>query len=89
MTNEGNGDRCGRRSQNFMEENAVKDITSKGLKNFRDIGGVNSSEGYTVRKGMIYRSDALCNLSDDDFETLQNKCHISLVVDLRTDVERG
>ena len=67
----------------------MKDIMTKGLRNFRDIGGVNSSEGYTVRKGMIYRSDALCNLSDEDFENLQNKCHISLVVDLRTDVERG
>jgi protein-tyrosine phosphatase len=54
--------------------------------NFRDLGGLKTKDGKTVRKGMIYRSDNLSKLESDQFQQF-NALRISSVYDLRTDHE--
>ncbi|PSL31345.1 tyrosine-protein phosphatase [Dyadobacter jiangsuensis] len=54
--------------------------------NFRDLGGLKTKEGRTVRKGMIYRSDNLSKLETKQFDQF-NALRIASVYDLRTDHE--
>lgn len=55
--------------------------------NFRDIGGYRTVDGHRVRRGLIYRSDQLNFLSDDDLARM-DALGIRLVADLRTEGER-
>ena len=54
--------------------------------NFRDLGGLKTRDGKTVRKGMIYRSDNLSKLETGQFGQF-NDLRIASVYDLRTDHE--
>lgn len=54
--------------------------------NFRDLGGLKTKDGKTVRKGFIYRSDNLSKLETGDFDAF-NALRIAAVYDLRTDHE--
>lgn len=54
--------------------------------NFRDLGGLKTKDGRTVRKGFIYRSDNLSKLETEDFGRF-NALRIATVYDLRTDHE--
>ncbi|MGW9630916.1 tyrosine-protein phosphatase [Agromyces sp. NPDC055520] len=58
-----------------------------GLYNFRDTGGMPLSQGCSTRSGVLYRCDALSNLSAtglDEFAATD----IGVIVDFRTPVER-
>jgi protein-tyrosine phosphatase len=59
----------------------------EGAANFRDIGGYATADGRHVRKGVVYRSNQLSDLTANDFERL-NALGIKLVCDFRTDGER-
>lgn len=59
-----------------------------GAPNFRDLGGYPTDKGFRVRKGLLYRSESLSELTDRDLETLR-KLGIRLVCDLRSDQERS
>ncbi|GHJ45115.1 phosphotyrosine protein phosphatase [Catellatospora sp. TT07R-123] len=54
--------------------------------NFRDAGGVPTADGAAVRPGLLYRSDALCDLAEADREAYA-ALGIRTVVDLRKQVE--
>jgi protein-tyrosine phosphatase len=54
--------------------------------NFRDIGGLKTRDGKTVKWGRIYRSDNLSELKSKEFDEFE-KMHIKTVYDLRTDHE--
>ncbi len=58
-----------------------------GTSNFRDVGGYATVDGKRVRKGVLYRSDQLTNLSRNDLATL-SELGLSRVYDLRSDGER-
>ena len=58
-----------------------------GARNFRDIGGYQTTDGRTVRTGMVYRSAKLSELTDADLQRLV-ELGITLDVDLRNVVER-
>ncbi len=58
-----------------------------GAKNFRDVGGISTADGRTVRRGLLYRSDVLSHLSDADLRVLET-LGLKTVVDLRTQRER-
>lgn len=51
--------------------------------NFRDIGGIKTQDGKTVKWGKIFRSDNLSGIKTSEFEKLSN-LHIHTVFDLRT-----
>ena len=63
-----------------------RNIQLEGATNFRDLGGYEASEGSKIRKGLIYRSDHLSNLTSSDFNVL-NKLGIKTVCDFRSDNE--
>jgi protein-tyrosine phosphatase len=58
-----------------------------GAANFRDLGGYETSDGLSLRWGVLYRSDALSQLSSADLEFLQ-KLGLRVVCDFRTEQER-
>jgi protein-tyrosine phosphatase len=62
-------------------------IVLQGAYNFRDLGGMKTADGKSVRWGQVFRSDALAQLTADDYVRL-NSLGISLVCDLRTREER-
>lgn len=65
---------------------AARYIGLKNTINFRDLGGLRTKDGRTVRKGFIYRSDNLSKLETEDFGKF-NALRIATVYDLRTDHE--
>ncbi len=65
----------------------VSTPTVTGALNFRDLGGIRTSDGHVLRSGMIFRSGELSHLTASDFDAL-SPLHIRYVFDLRTDSER-
>ncbi|MEM7250027.1 MAG: tyrosine-protein phosphatase [Pseudomonadota bacterium] len=63
-------------------------IELDGPSNFRDLGGSRGLDGRIVRRGRLYRSDALHRLSDKDIDQLRS-LEIRAVFDLRYGEERG
>ncbi|MFZ4894756.1 tyrosine-protein phosphatase [Plantibacter sp. Mn2098] len=57
-----------------------------GTANFRDIGGLPTSDGGSTRSGVLYRSDALHRLDDAGRASLA-ALGVATVVDLRSDAE--
>ncbi|MDH6679627.1 protein-tyrosine phosphatase [Rhodococcus sp. LBL1] len=62
-------------------------IRLEGAKNFRDIGGYETSDGRHVRTGLVFRSNKLSSLTDADLEKLTT-ANVTLDVDLRNMWER-
>lgn len=58
-----------------------------GAKNFRDVGGYTTTDGHTVRTGVVYRSNKLSELTDADVQSLSD-LGVTLDVDLRNGIER-
>jgi protein-tyrosine phosphatase len=58
-------------------------IEFDGPTNFRDLGGYETAAGRIVRRGRVYRSDALYGLDDDDIGRLQ-ALGLRLAFDLRS-----
>lgn len=54
-----------------------------GAANVRDLGGYRTSRALTVRHGLVFRGDALCNLSTADLDRIAS-LRLRAVVDLRT-----
>ncbi|WP_046469103.1 tyrosine-protein phosphatase [Allosalinactinospora lopnorensis] len=55
--------------------------------NFRDLGGHATSDGARVRRGLLYRADALAWLDDHDL-ALMERLGLRQVIDLRAALER-
>lgn len=68
---------------------ALKDrhIPLTGSKNFRDFGGYPTRCGSQVKRGLLFRSDGLWKLSDEDLATL-SPLGIQNICDLRRSRER-
>jgi len=66
---------------------AARHLALEGAYNFRDLGGMQTQDGKTVRWGQVFRSDVLAQLTAADYLRL-NAIGISLVCDLRTREER-
>ena len=76
--------------QALKEKDAVKEhqrqIKLDGQANFRDLGGYRTTDGRSVKWGLIYRSGQLNELSDADLAKLK-ELDIRTVVDLRGTAE--
>jgi protein-tyrosine phosphatase len=59
-----------------------------GAVNFRDIGGYDAGPGRRVRSGLVFRSDNLSGLTEDDLERF-DALGIRTVVDFRVAIERN
>lgn len=64
----------------------TRKLPLEGAHNFRDIGGLTTKDGRTVKKGLLYRSDDLHDLSEADIRLL---CSLGLksVIDYRNEQE--
>ena len=58
------------------------------LPNTRDLGGIKAKDGRVIKENMLIRSGALYGLSESDLDVLKSH-NLSLVVDLRTGLERN
>ncbi len=56
--------------------------------NVRDLGGLRTADGHTVRRGRVYRADGVQRLRDDDLERARG-LGLRTVIDLRTASEIG
>jgi protein-tyrosine phosphatase len=58
--------------------------------NFRDAGGYRTEDGKWVRMGLVYRSNGIEHLTDEELAQI-DRLHIKLVCDLRTaeEIRRG
>ena len=64
-----------------MSEARLVDLDGPG--NFRDLGGVATSDGGMVRTGRVFRSDSLSYLSRRDVGHLRDALGVRTVIDLR------
>ncbi len=55
----------------------------EGMNNARDLGGMVTTDGKKIRKGLFLRTDALDALTDDDVNRLKDQ-NVSIIIDLRT-----
>ena len=63
-------------------------IPLQGSANFRDIGGYSTTAGDRVRRGVVFRSGSLDELSEDDVPVLRS-LGVRAVADLRREPERA
>jgi protein-tyrosine phosphatase len=61
-----------------------------GAHNFRDLGGLPTEDGCRTRPGVLFRSDTVQELTEDDVDVLVHRLGLRLIVDLRgpAEVER-
>jgi protein-tyrosine phosphatase len=59
-----------------------------GVKNFRDLGGYQTSSGRTIRWGVLYRSDSLHKLTDADLKRLAS-LSLDRIIDFRAEYEKA
>lgn len=58
-----------------------------GAHNFRDLGGYTTADGRSVKWGVLYRSDSLADLTDDDLQFMA-RLGLQQVVDFRSPFEK-
>lgn len=68
-----------------LRTNAQRAVLLAGTRNTRDLGGLPVQGGY-FRDGRVFRSGALCFITDPDIDTL-TRLGLNTVIDLRLDVE--
>lgn len=76
-------------AQLFAEQgDSVRKLPFDGAYNFRDLGGYATTDGKTLRWGMLFRSDKLSDLSETDEQYLE-QLNIRRIVDFRSELERS
>lgn len=59
----------------------------EGASNARDVGGYRTTDGHTVRTGLVFRSNSLHRLTTADLARLES-AKVRVIDDLRTGIER-
>ena len=59
-------------------------VSLEGCFNFRDLGGYPAAGGLRTRKGLVYRSDGLQELTSADVRHLRGQVGLRAIIDLRT-----
>ena len=62
-------------------------LNMSSISNARELGGYKTRDGKTVRKGVLLRSAALTDVSQDELNSLINDYNLSAVIDLRANYE--
>ncbi|WP_446743090.1 tyrosine-protein phosphatase [Silvibacterium acidisoli] len=70
-----------------VREVSIRHLPLQGTPNFRDIGGYRTTDGRTVRWGLLYRSGVLGGLTPEDYQYL-SRLGIRVVCDFRNQQER-
>ncbi len=67
---------------------ADRHVDLTGATNLRDIGGVRTADGHWVKMGLVFRSDSLAHLTDQDLAELSD-LGLHTLFDLRSQAERS
>ena len=70
------------------ESNNSRWIVFSGVRNFRDLGGYRAADGRIIRRGLLYRSANLHDLTDKDLQRL-DRLSLKRVIDFRADFEKA
>lgn len=70
------------------ELNNSRWIVLSGVRNFRDLGGYRAADGRIIRRGLLYRSANLHDLTDKDLQRL-DRLSLKRVIDFRADFEKA
>ena len=70
------------------QRETYRKLAMDGAENFRDLGGYQTRDGKTVKWGMLYRSDSLADLSEQDLAFIQ-RLNVKQIVDFRTPFEKA
>ncbi len=70
----------------WAQRDAHRRLPVEGAHNLRDLGGYATTDGRRVRWGVLYRSDALADLTDADLRYLE-RLGLRRWVDFRSDME--
>lgn len=70
-----------------MTTHAANWIELEGVVNVRDVGGLPTVDGRSIRPGVLIRSANLQHVTEADVTRLVHELGVRRVVDLRTDVE--
>lgn len=63
-------------------------ILLEGIRNCRDLGGLVTKDGRSVREGLLLRSARLTNATANDIRDLKEQFHLSEILDLRNAFEQ-
>lgn len=66
----------------------ARSLGMEGIGNARDLGGLHTDGGKTVRRGLLLRSASLDNATEADKLRLRDHFHVTSIVDLRMNFER-
>ena len=61
----------------------MRTIRLQGVDNVRDFGGLPTTDGLSIKKGLFFRGSALASATEQDCSTLFDELGISCVIDLR------
>jgi protein-tyrosine phosphatase len=67
---------------------ADRHVALTGATNLRDVGGVRTADGHWVKMGLVFRSDSLAHLTDQDVASLAG-LGLRSTYDLRSQAERA
>ena len=70
------------------KEMEARAIPFRGIVNGRDLGGIVTAEGKTIRKGLLLRTGDLSKATEEDRALLAEEYRLAVVIDLRTRSER-
>ena len=62
-------------------------IKLRGIKNYRDLGGLKTVDGRILKSHMLIRGTTLFKITSHDINLLKNKYNLKSIVDLRTNKE--
>lgn len=62
-------------------------IGLSGVANARDLGGYKSTDGKTVKIGILLRTAALYHATSNDLKIITDQYHVTQIIDFRTDKE--
>jgi len=80
-------DRPIHKSDNTFQNEDYRLLPMDGAHNTRELGGYKTTDGKSVKWGMLYRSDKLSDISDTDQEYLQD-LGIKKIIDFRSKEEK-
>ncbi len=67
-----------------MSSHADRYVDLEGCYNFRDLGGYRAADRRGVRRGLLFRSDALHHLTDADVARVRDELGVRAIVDVRS-----
>lgn len=73
---------------NEINEINDRSISFEKIFNARDMGGLHAEQGRTISSGLLIRSANLSDATEADRNVLREKYHLSIIIDLRTELER-